>query len=214
MVSVYNDLFRLNIHENEIIKMEGFGKKSYENLIANIESAKDTALPNFIYALGIRHVGLANAKLLCTHFKHDAQKIASACKAEDYMEILLEIKGFGEAIAQSLHTYFSQEKNFAEYTQALEIIRLAIPETPEGERPLDGLTFVITGDVSRFKNRKELQQFIETNGGRTTGSVTAKTSFLINNDALSPSSKNKKAASLNIPILTEDTFMTRFFENS
>ncbi|MCL2387358.1 MAG: NAD-dependent DNA ligase LigA [Defluviitaleaceae bacterium] len=207
----FTDLFRLQEYENEIQQMEGFGRRSYEKLIQSIETAKDIPLPNFIYALGIRHVGLSNAKLLCTHFKHDAIKIVEACKDDNHLEILSEIKGYGDAISHSLHAYFSQEKNYATFTQALAILRIIIPEIPAEGLPLDGFTFVITGDVSQFKNRKELQSFIETNGGRTTGSVTAKTSFLINNDSLSASSKNKKAAQLEIPILTEDDFLARFF---
>jgi len=212
MVADYMDLFNLDRHENEILQMEGFGRKSYDNLIQSIETAKDVPLPNYIYALGIRQVGLANAKLLCSHFEYDAQKIADVCKSENHLEILSEIKGFGEAISHSLCSYFSQEKNINLFERALETLRIKIPHpVPANNRPLDGLTFVITGDVSRFKNRGELQTFIETEGGRTTSSVTAKTSFLINNDALSASSKNKKAAQLSVPVITEDDFLTRFF---
>ncbi|MCL2576699.1 MAG: NAD-dependent DNA ligase LigA [Defluviitaleaceae bacterium] len=203
MITDFGDLFSLAKFENEIKKMEGFGQKSYDNLINSIETAKDVELPNFIYALGIRHVGLANAKLLCKFFKHDAQEITEACKNESYMETLSEIKGFGEAISHSLHVYFSQEKNFNLFSRTLEILRIKTPAESAGEKPLDGLTFVITGDVTQFKNRKELQTYIENAGGRVTNSVTAKTSFLINNDAHSSSSKNKKAAQLGVPVITE-----------
>lgn len=209
LVEDYMDLFVLENHEEEILQMEGFGRKSYDKLIQSIETAKDISLPSFFYALGIRHVGLANAKLLCLSFLHDAQKIIAACTDENYLEILSEIKGFGEAISHSLHSYFSQEKNTELFSRALEILRIKVPEI-SASRPLDGLTFVITGDVSRFKNRAEFQTFIENAGGRTTGSVTAKTSFLINNDAHSASSKNKKAAQLGIFVLTEDDFFARF----
>ncbi|MCL2225486.1 MAG: NAD-dependent DNA ligase LigA [Defluviitaleaceae bacterium] len=210
MITDFLDLFCLEKFQNEITQMEGFGQKSYDNLIASIEAAKDVQLPNFVYALGIRHVGLATAKLLCKFFKHDALKIADACKDENYLETLSEIKGFGEAISHSLHVYFSQEKNLDMFARALEILRIQTPAEEQGEQPLDGLVFVITGDVTHFKNRKELQTVIENAGGRVTNSVTAKTSFLINNDALSSSSKNKKAAQLGIEILTEDEFLSKF----
>ncbi|MCL2287115.1 MAG: NAD-dependent DNA ligase LigA [Firmicutes bacterium] len=205
----YTDLFYLSSYENEITNMEGFGQKSYDNLIIAIEACKNVALPNFIYALGILHVGLANAKLLCAHFKHDPVQIAEVCKSDDYLESLLEIKGFGEAISHSLHEYFSQEKNMELYHNALEILHIQTPAL-SAELPLNGLAFVITGEVNQFANRKALQAFIETNGGRVSGSVSAKTSFLINNDATSTSGKNKKAAELGVPILTENDFIKRF----
>jgi len=211
IVTDYMSLFDLQLHENTILQMEGFGQKSYEKLIAAVEAAKDVALPNFIYALGIRHVGLANAKLLCSYVGHDGQKIPQLCKNDDYLEALSEIKGFGEAISHSLHNYFTQEKNTALYEKALVTMRFIMPSEDGSEKPLNGLTIVITGEVARFKNRKTLADFIETNGGRTTGSVTAKTSFLINNDIESTSGKNKKAAQLGVPVLTEDDFMEKFF---
>ncbi|MCL1788226.1 MAG: NAD-dependent DNA ligase LigA, partial [Defluviitaleaceae bacterium] len=209
-VSNYTDLFDLAQYESEIVATEGFGQKSYDKLMAAIEASKDVALPNFIFALGIIHVGLANAKLLCAHFKYDAVKIAEVCKSEEYLEPLLEIKGFGEAISHSLHGYFTLEENMALYHKALDIVRVQAPTLPPaGELPLDGLTFVVTGDVREFANRKALQAFIENHGGRVAGSVSAKTSFLINNDATSTSGKNKKANELGVPILTEDDFMEK-----
>jgi DNA ligase (NAD+) len=211
-VADFMDLFGLAAFENEILQMEGFGRKSYDKLIQSIEKARDVPLPNFIYALGIRHVGLANAKLLCSYFKHDAREIAAVCQSENYLETLSDIKGFGEAISHSLFNFFSQEKNRELFARALDTLRIEVPNfAAGGEQSLDGLTFVITGDVTRFKNRGELQSFIEKSGGRTAGSVSAKTSFLINNDALSASSKNKKAAQLGVPVITEDDFFARFF---
>ena len=210
IITSYIDIFALANHESTITNMEGFGQKSYDKLVIAIEAAKDIALPNFVHALGIRHVGLVNAKLLCAHFKHDAMQIADACTSENYLEILLEIKGFGEAISHSLHEYFLQEKNMALFRRTLDILRIKTPTLPTAQ-PLDGLTFVITGDVTQFANRKALQEFIETNGGRVAGSVSAKTSYLINNDAASTSGKNKKATQLGVEILTESDFMTKFF---
>jgi DNA ligase (NAD+) len=207
LVRDYTDLFTLFRHEETILQMEGFGRKSYDNLIASVERAKDAALPNFIYALGIKYVGLANAKLLCAYYKHDTERITNLNPEE-----LHEIKGFGEAISRSLHVYFTDEKNKALVRKALGFLRIAVPaEEPEtAPKPLNDLTFVITGDVRRFENRKALQNFIEGHGGRATGSVTAKTSYLINNDVTSVSGKNKKAAELGVPVFSEDGFMERF----
>ena len=202
----YMDLFDLTCHEESIVNMDGFGRKSYDNLIAAIEAAKDVALPNFIYALGIRHVGLATAKLLCNHFRHAPMEIAQACQGEDYLEALLEIKGFGEAISYSLHEYFCNDTHMTLFKRALKILHIKTPALSE-ELPLAGQTFVITGDVAQFANRKALQEFIESHGGKVAGSVSAKTTYLINNDAGSTSGKNKKAAELGVPVLTENDFM-------
>ncbi|MCL2457195.1 MAG: NAD-dependent DNA ligase LigA, partial [Defluviitaleaceae bacterium] len=210
IISDYTDIFFLEKHEEKILQLEGFAQKSYAKLIESIETAKTVALPNFIYALGIKHVGLANAKLLCAFFSHDAKKIYTVCISENFFEILSEIKGFGDAISKSLHDYFSHEKNRELFFRALEILKIPAP-TQKENLALDGLIFVITGDVNEFKNRAELQSFIENAGGRVTGSVTAKTSFLINNDALSDSSKNKKAKQLGVSVLTEKNFLAQFF---
>ncbi|MDR1663376.1 MAG: NAD-dependent DNA ligase LigA [Clostridiales bacterium] len=222
MVADYTDIFLLENFKDEIIKMEGFGEKSCAKLIAAIEKAKDAPLPNFIYALGIRHVGLSNAKLLSKHFGYDMEKIIAACgdtagkdrepsPSEGSENELLEIKGFGEAIAHSLRVYFSNEANMKLLRKAVGFLRIQQPQAePAGNRALDGLTFVITGETEKFENRKALQNFIEARGGRATGSVTAKTSFLINNDAGSASSKNKKAAELGVPVLTEEMFLEKF----
>ncbi|MCL2377898.1 MAG: NAD-dependent DNA ligase LigA [Defluviitaleaceae bacterium] len=207
LVSNHTDLFTLDRHEDAFLSIEGFGRRLYEKLLAAIEKAKDIALPNFIYALGIRHVGLANAKLLCAHYNHDFAQIAAACQSPGYQENLAEIKGFGEAIAHSLHAYFTHPHNTEITNATMSHLRLqAPPESTAASQPLTGLTFVITGDVQHFTNRKALQSHIESQGGRVTGSVTAKTSYLINNDAKSPSSKNKKAAQLGVPVITEDEF--------
>jgi len=202
----YIDLFNLAKHEDAIVNIEGFGRKSYDNLIAAIEESKNITLPNFIYALGIRHVGLANAKLLCNYFRHDPLEITQVCQSENYLETLLEIKGFGDAISHSLHEYFCDDAYMELFKRALEILHVKTPTLSE-ELPLAGQTFVVTGDVMQFANRKALQEFIESHGGKVSGSVSAKTTYLINNDAGSTSGKNKKAAELGVPILTENDFM-------
>ena len=207
-VENYPDLFRLEEHKAEIMEMEGFGEKSYNNLIASVEKAKDVELPNFIYALGINHVGLRNAKLLCANFGFDLEKIKAATEEE-----LVQVEGFGAVIAHSIHAYFKEETHLALLADALQYLRIAAAEEAEaGESPLTGLTFVVTGDLEHFANRKELQALIEKGGGKVTGSVTKKTNFLINNDIHSASSKNKKAAELGIPILSEQDFIERFLK--
>ena len=207
-VENYPDIFRLENHKNEITEMEGFGEKSYQNLIASIEKAKDAELPNFIYALGINHVGLRNAKLLCSNFGYDLEKIKAATEEE-----LVQVEGFGEIIAHSIAYYFRQEEHLRLLADALQYLRIKAAEQAEaGESPLAGLTFVVTGDLEHFANRKELQALIEKGGGKVTGSVTKKTNFLINNDIHSASSKNKKAAELGIPILSEQDFIEKFLK--
>jgi len=156
---------------------------------------------NFIYALGINQVGLANAGLLCRKFGYDIDKIINAA-----FEDLLEIDGFGETIAQSIVNYFNDEENVSRIKTALSFLDLQKPEAAEVLK-LEGKTFVITGETVIYKNRSELQTEIERNGGKVTSSVTAKTAFLINNDITSTSSKNKKAAELGIPLITEEEFV-------
>jgi len=206
-IADYMDLFELSKHENAIIEMEGFGRKSYDNLIASIESAKDVPMPNFIFALGIRHVGLANAKLLCSYFEFDPVKIMEASQSDDFAEILSEVKGFGPSISNSLHEFFTSEKNVSRFERAIEALHFP-PAPPEAEDlPLKGSSFVITGDVAHFENRRKMQEFIEAKGGKVTSSISAKTSYLINNNSTSTSSKNKKAAELGIPIITENELL-------
>ena len=207
-VENYPDLFRLEEHKDAITEMEGFGEKSYQNLIASIEKAKDVELPNFIYALGINHVGLRNAKLLCSNFGFDLEKIKAATEEE-----LVQVEGFGEIIAHSIAQYFRQEEHLNLLADALGYLHIKAAEQAEtGNSPLTGLTFVVTGDLEHFANRKELQALIEKGGGKVTGSVTKKTNFLINNDIHSASSKNKKAAELGIPILSEQDFIEKFMK--
>jgi DNA ligase (NAD+) len=208
-VNDFTDLFTLERYGDEIIKTEGFGKKSFDNLIAAVKrAAGNAALPSFINALGIRHVGLANAKLLAAHAGYDIERIIEAARADDWEARLSEIKGFGEAISRSLRVYFSNDENTALVRKALTFVNIEKPAAVTGQaKPLAGLTFVITGDVYKFENRKALQAFIEERGGKATGSVTGKTSYLINNDSSSTSGKNKKAAELNVPVITEEEFM-------
>lgn len=198
-----SDLYTLSQWEEQIIEMEGFGKKSYENLINSIEKSRDTTLPRFLFALGILNVGLSNAKLICKAFSYDLEKIR---KAE--LENFVEIDGIGEVIAQSIIDYFSNEHNKKLVDELLSWLRFETVKIDEGEDlKLANQTFVITGSVNHFKNRNELKEKIESLGGKATGSVTKKTTYLINNNKESSSSKNKKAKELGIPIISEEDFL-------
>lgn len=197
----FADIYRLHTYENQIINMEGFGKKSFENLIQSIEISKDVELPNFIYALGLNHVGLSNAKLLCNYYEYNLEAIMNA-----NIEEINEIEGFGEIISYSVYSYFNKEVNRDRINKLTKILNIKKVEKVE-KQSLEGMIFVITGNVIHFKNRKELKERIESLGGKVTGSVSSHTNYLINNDIDSGSSKNKKAKDLGIPIISEEDFL-------
>ena len=198
----FSDLFHLEQHKEEIVTMEGFGQKSYDNLIASIEKASHTTLPRVIYGLGIANIGLSNAKMLSRQFDYDFDAMRKAPKEE-----LVAIDGIGDVIAEAFAAYFAEEKNNLVVDHLLAELDIA-KETNQGEDDrFKGMSFVITGSVEHFNNRKEIQELIESKGGKVTGSVTSKTSYLINNDTASNSSKNKKAKELEIPILSEEDFL-------
>ncbi|MDY3122539.1 NAD-dependent DNA ligase LigA [Suipraeoptans intestinalis] len=200
-IQTSGDIFRLSRYREEICQMEGFGEKSFRNLADSIEKARDTSLPRLIYSLGIANIGLANAKLICGHFDQDPEKVMEATAEE-----LGKIDGIGPVIAAAFEAYFSQEKNRSRYLDILEEIRLE-ENRQEASYLFREKVFVVTGSVARFSNRSQLKEWIEARGGKVTGSVTSKTSFLINNDTGSTSSKNKKARELNIPILSEEELL-------
>lgn len=179
--------------------MDGFGQKSYDNLIAAVEKARNTTLPRLIYALGIANIGPANAKMLCKAFDYDIEKLRHATKEE-----LTEVDGVGDVIAEGICSYFADPKNNELLDHLLAVLHVEKPELLEGGKRLDGQIFVITGSLEHFQNRKELQERIEALGGKVTGSVTGKTSYLVNNDVNSSSSKNRKARELGVPILSEE----------
>ena len=197
----YTDIFKLEKYKTEIVSMDGFGEKSYNNLISAIDKSKNVALPNFIYALGINNVGLSNAKLLCKKCNNSLDEIRKA----DF-DTLISIDGFGDVIADSIVKYFSHQKNNDLINDVLNYLQFTATEDSQTELKLENVTFVVTGDVHIYKNRKELQGVIEKLGGKVTGSVSAKTNYLINNDVNSSSSKNKKAKELGIPIISEEDF--------
>ena len=198
----YADIFHLDAHREAIVSMEGFGEKSYENLTASAQAASHTTLPRLIYGLGIAGIGLENAKALCRHFAYDLEKMRRAD-----LEELTAVDGIGSVLAQAWMDYFASEKNNQMLDRLLGCLVIEKEQAEAGEQPLAGKIFVITGSLTHFSNRKELAERIEAAGGKVTGSVTSRTSYLINNDTTSNSSKNKKARELNIPVLSEEDFL-------
>lgn len=203
----FADLFHLGRFQEEIRQMEGFGEKSFQNLTENLERARKTTLPRLLYGLGIENVGVANAKMLCRHFRYDLQAIEEASEEE-----LAEIDGVGEVIARGVHAYFHEKKSREQLENLLRELEIEEENVQEGEQTLRGMSFVITGSLSHFENRNAMKEEIEKRGGKVTGSVTGKTVCLINNDVDSSSSKNRKAKELEIPILSEEAFMEEYLK--
>ena len=197
----FGDIFEIGRYKDQIVEMEGFGQKSFDNLMVSLEKAKETTLAKVIYSLGITGIGLANAKVICKYFDDDIEKIRYAEEEE-----ISSIEGIGPVIAGSLADYFKSAENNQKLDHLLSHLHLVHEET-SAEQVFAGKTFVITGSVEHFSNRSEAKEFIEARGGKVTGSVTKKTDYLINNDKTSASSKNKKAQELGIPILSEEDFL-------
>lgn len=204
----FADIFHMDRYEKDIKEMDGFGEKSYNNLIASAEKARTTTLPKVIYGLGIANIGLANAKVICKEFDYDVEKMLAAD-----VEDLSAIAGIGEVIAKAFVDYFAQEVHRERLHNLLA--ELVIPEETEEAKAqiFAGVNFVITGSVEQFANRNEVKELIESLGGKVTGSVTSKTNYLINNDVTSTSSKNKKANELGVPIISENDFLQMLKED-
>ena len=218
----FADLFHLDAHKERITELEGFGEKSCENLLQAAEKARDTDFYRMLYGLGIPGIGLAGARLIARHFHDDFGAVSSAGEEE-----LSAIRNIGSVLAAGFTAYFADADRRAEAERLCAELRFRKEEAPEegGVRveiagreyllPPDLLadkTFVITGDVHLFRNRKEVSEVIERLGGKTSGSVSSKTSYLINNDLLSGSAKNQKAAQLGIPVISEEAFIAMFPE--
>ena len=227
----FADIYHLDDHRDAIVDMEGFGEKSYNRLIESVDKSRTTTMPRLLYALGIAGIGAANARVLCDHFEDDIRAIRSASAEE-----LGQVEGIGPVLAAAVSAWFADEKNLLMLDRLLKELKPAVRESvraaaerkaraaeadpadgagnTEGpaasgiqEDPVAGKTFVVTGKVFHFANRDALKEFIADRGGKVTGSVSAKTDYLINNDVTSTSSKNKKAAQLGIPILSEEDFI-------
>ena len=197
----FSDIFHIEDHKDVIVEMEGFGKKSYEKLADSIEKARKTTLAKLIYGLGIANIGLSNAKVICKAFDEDPEKVVNAC-----MEKLNAIDGIGDVIAGAFVSYFRDEDNREVFNKLLKEVHIEVEEN-NNPQIFNGVNFVVTGSVEHFANRNEVKAVIEARGGKVTGSVTSKTAYLINNDKMSTSSKNKKAQDLGIPIISEEEFI-------
>lgn len=196
----FGDIFEISRYKDEIVEMESFGQKSYDNLMESLERAKETTLPRVIYSLGIANIGLANAKVICRHFDNDLDRIRHAS-----LEEVSDIDTIGPVIAGNLVAYFRDENNNRRLDHLMRFLHIQ-EDSPKQEQIFEGMNFVITGSLVHFGNRSEAKELIESLGGKVTGSVTKKTNYLINNDIQSNSSKNKKARELGIPILSEEDF--------
>lgn len=206
-ISEYADLFHLDRYRDAITQMEGFGEKSYNNLIDSVNTARNTTLPRVIFGLGITGIGAANAKVLCRSFDHDLELIRNAT-----MEELSAIDGVGEVLAGSILEYMSDAENMEKLDRLMAELNVEKPEADESAQTLAGLVFVITGSLNHYGSRNELKELIEQRGGKVTGSVTGKTTCLINNDSTSGSAKNKKAKELGVEVITEDEFLERYLK--
>ena len=200
-IQEFPDLFSLEEHKEEIIAMEGFGQKSYDKLIENAEKARETSLARLLYGLGIGGIGASNARVLSEAFHDDAEALSRAELSE-----VVSIKGIGPILGESIVRYFKEEENCRLFRKLLSILHLHREEKAENTA-LSGKVFVITGSLNHFQNRKELEEEIRKVGASTASSVSKNTSYLINNDKNSTSSKNKKAQELGIPILSEEDFL-------
>ncbi|HBA47828.1 MAG TPA: hypothetical protein DCZ91_08525 [Lachnospiraceae bacterium] len=201
----FADLFHLDRYQEQIVEMEGFGEKSYKNLIESVNRARNTTLPRVIYGLGIANIGVANAKMLCRYFDHDLKRMQEAD-----VETLSAIEGVGEVIATAFADYMRDGENLRKIEALVKELQIEKPKIEEGSQTLSGLSFVITGSLNRFASRNELKEIIESKGGKVTGSVTGKTTCLINNDVNSTSSKNRKARELGVSVLSEEDFLRQY----
>lgn len=213
----YADLYQLNRYRSDIIKLDGFGAKSVDKMLENINKSKDTTLARFLNALSIPNIGTATSKLIASSIEEEYKKLDVKYNILNFLintisnkgrNFLSKIPNLGDVLINSTISYFKD--NLEEIKELSCIFYFHVEESTKIEQELQGLTFVITGSLYSYKNREELSKFIEEHGGKVTGSVSKSTSYLINNDIESNSSKNKKAKSLNIPIITEENFKELF----
>ncbi len=200
LVNNYADMFHLDRYKEQIINFDGFGEKSYQNMIDSIEKSRNVKLANFIYALGIPEIGFSRAKLICHNCNNDYNKVRNIT-----FEELSNIDGIGEIIAQKWTDTFKDPMFLEEIDGLSKEVKFS--DVVNKDLKLDGLTFVITGSINNFNNRDEMIEFIENNGGKVVSSISNKVNYLINNDVTSTSTKNRKANELNIKIISEEEFM-------
>lgn len=205
-VKSFQDIMNLYKHTTEMMKLEGFGKQSVNKLMESINKAKHTTLDRFLYSLSIPLIGRSASKDIAKVCYNDETIFISMIKSNDLYKLVNKIDGFGDIMYQSLLNYckmhlsgIEELMNYFTFEKENKLV--------DKKADLSNKTFVITGSLNYYKNRDELVNIIEQLGGKVSGSVSAKTSYLINNDAQSSSSKNKKAKSLNIPIISEEDFI-------
>ncbi len=199
LVREFADLFHVENFRDEFINMEGLGEKSFDNLRRSVEAARHTTPERLLYSLGIPGIGKANARLISRRCHNRWDEIRALDTGE-----LMSVDGIGEVLAESFTAFFADEKNRRTVDSLLAELDLDEHEEKTGNT-LEGLTFVITGSLNGFANRNELKDAIEKAGGKVSGSVTGKTSYLINNDLMSNSGKNRKARELGVPVIDEET---------
>ncbi|MDD2483760.1 MAG: NAD-dependent DNA ligase LigA [Eubacteriales bacterium] len=198
-VHEYADLFHVEKFKEEIVEMEGFGEKSFQNLVHSVNQARNTNAVRLLYSLGIPNIGLSNAKAIARQFAYDWETIAAAS-----LEQLTAINGVGEIMAEAYVRFFENANNKKIIEDILQEVRFEVQIESRKENAIfEGINFVITGSLEHYENRNELKALIEEYGGKTTDSVTSKTNYLINNDNLSNSTKNKKAKEIGVAIITE-----------
>ncbi|MGD9569465.1 MAG: NAD-dependent DNA ligase LigA [Sedimentibacter sp.] len=202
LVKELADIFHVESFKNEITEMEGFGEKSFNNLVNSVNKARKTTAARLLYSLGLPNIGVSTAKLISRKFNDDWYKIEGAS-----FEELTEISGIGDVMANAYINFFKDEKKKLIVRDLLKEVEFEKTEVNTNAQIFENMNFVITGSVEQFNNRDELKEIIELRGGKVTGSVTSKTNYLINNDNMSNSSKNKKAKELGIRIITENEFV-------
>ena len=202
MVREFSDLFDMEKWRDRIITMDGFGEKSFENLLRSAEKASRTTPVRLLFSLGIPNIGVANAKMIARECDDDWEKISSLTEEE-----LVSIDGIGEVMAKAYVEFFHDEEKKRQIADLLDKLQFEREPDEGRSEKLKGLTFVITGKVQHFANRDAVKAAVEAAGGKTSSAVSSKTDYLINNDMMSGSSKNKKAKELGIPIITEEEFL-------
>ena len=205
LIHDFADIYHLKAQKEKILALEGFQEKSAKNLLLSIEKSRSLPLARMLYALGIPGIGLAGAKLIAKHFDYDLERLKGAAQEE-----LGEIEGVGPVLAESFYGFMHDEAHLAELEALAAELQFTAPEETTQEQTLTGKVFVITGSLEHFTNRNELKALIEARGGKVTGKVTKKTECLINNDALSGSTKNKEAKELGVRIITEGDFLREY----
>lgn len=206
----YADFYKLKNYAFEISCFEGFGKKSVSNLLESVEKSRHTDGRHLLYALNIPLCGGDVAKKLLSRYK--VKELIETARLSMFDDEFASIDGIGPEKSAKFIAWFKDDVHFQHVQHLLSELIIEEHEPVETGNKCQGLTFVVTGDLHHYKNRNELKAYIESQGGKVTGSVSKSTNFLINNDAASQSSKNKKAHELNIPIITEDEFIEKFQE--